>query len=159
MNYKVSKTLKDNKKSIIIIAVLWIFFAIVLVAPIGYSIGLASQSGTFSFDIFLENVFTQIVSSSAITKVFDAAFIGYFGKTLLYFTILYIIIALIGLFKSRPKHEYTDIEHGSSDWSEGGEQYSILSKNKGIILSKHNFLPINKRGNVNVLVVGRFWFW
>ena len=159
MNYKVSKTLKDNKKSIIIIAVLWIFFTIVLVAPIGYSIGLASQSGTFSFDIFLENVFTQIVSFSAITKVFDAAFIGYFGKTLLYFTILYIIIALIGLFKSRPKHEYTDIEHGSSDWSEGGEQYSILSKNKGIILSKHNFLPINKRGNVNVLVVGRFWFW
>lgn len=159
MNYKVSKTLKDNKKSIIIIAVLWIFFAIVLVAPIGYSIGLASQSGTFSFDIFLENVFTQIVSFSAITKVFDAAFIGYFGKTLLYFTILYIIIALIGLFKSRPKHEYTDIEHGSSDWSEGGEQYSILSKNKGIILSKHNFLPINKRGNVNVLVVGRFRFW
>ncbi len=159
MNYKVSKTLKDNKKSIIIIAVLWIFFAIVLVAPIGYSIGLASQSGTFSFDIFLENVFTQIVSFSAITKVFDAAFIGYFGKTLLYFTILYIIIALIGLFKSRPKHEYTDIEHGSSDWSEGGEQYSILSKNKGIILSKHNFLPINKRGNVNVLVVGRFGFW
>ena len=159
MNYQVSKTLKDNKKSIIIIAVLWIFFAIVLVAPIGYSIGLASQSGTFSFDIFLENVFTQIVSFSAITKVFDAAFIGYFGKTLLYFTILYIIIALIGLFKSRPKHEYTDIEHGSSDWSEGGEQYSILSKNKGIILSKHNFLPINKRGNVNVLVVGRFGFW
>ena len=159
MNYKVSKTSKDNKKSIIIIAVLWIFFAIVLVAPIGYSIGLASQSGTFSFDIFLENVFTQIVSFSAITKVFDAAFIGYFGKTLLYFTILYIIIALIGLFKSRPKHEYTDIEHGSSDWSEGGEQYSILSKNKGIILSKHNFLPINKRGNVNVLVVGRFGFW
>ena len=159
MNYKVSKTLKDNKKSIIIIAVLWIFFAIVLVAPIVYSIGLASQSGTFSFDIFLENVFTQIVSFSAITKVFDAAFIGYFGKTLLYFTILYIIIALIGLFKSRPKHEYTDIEHGSSDWSEGGEQYSILSKNKGIILSKHNFLPINKRGNVNVLVVGRFGFW
>ena len=159
MNYKVSKTLKDNKKSIIIIAVLWIFFTIVLVAPIGYSIGLASQSGTFNFEIFLENVFTQIVSFSAITKVFDAAFIGYFGKTLLYFTIIYIIIALIGLFKSRPKHEYTDIEHGSSDWSEGGEQYSILSKNKGIILSKHNFLPINKRGNVNVLVVGRFRFW
>ena len=159
MNYKVSKTLKDNKKSIIIIAVLWIFFTIVLVAPIGYSIGLASQSGTFNFEIFLENVFTQIVSFSAITKVFDAAFIGYFGKTLLYFTIIYIIIALIGLFKSRPKHEYTDIEHGSSDWSEGGEQYSILSKNKGIILSKHNFLPINKRGNVNVLVVGRFGFW
>lgn len=159
MNYKVSKTLKDNKKNIIIIAVLWIFFAIVLVAPIGYSIGLASQSGTFDFDIFLENVFTELISFTSITKALGADYIGYFGKTLLYFSILYIILAFIGLFKSRPKNEYTDIEHGSSDWSEGGEQYRILSKNKGIILSKHNYLPIDKRGNVNVLVVGRFRIW
>ena len=159
MNYKISKTLKDNKKSIIIIVVLWIFFAIVLVAPIGYSIGLASQSGTFDFNIFLENVFTELISFTSITKALGSEYIGYFGKTLLYFSIIYIILAFIGLFKSRPKNEYTDIEHGSSDWSEGGEQYRILSKNKGIILSKHNYLPIDKRGNVNVLVVGRFRFW
>ena len=159
MNYKVSKTLKDNKKSIIIITVLWIFFTIVLAAPIGYSIGIASQSGTFDFEIFLQNVFTEIISFTSITKVFAANYIGYFGKTLLYFSIFYIIFALIGLYKSKPKNEYTDIEHGSSDWSEGREQYRILSKNKGIILSKHNFLPVDKRGNVNVLVVGRFRFW
>ena len=159
MNYKVSKTLKDNKKSIIIMAVLWVIFTIVLVAPIGYSIGLASQQGSFDFNIFLENVFTELVRFSSITRVFGAEYIGYFGKTLLYFTIIYLILAFIGLFKSRPKHQYTDIEHGSSDWSEGGEQYTILSKNKGIILSKHNFLPVDKRGNVNVLVVGRFRFW
>ncbi len=159
MNYKVSKTLKDNKKSIIIMAVLWVIFTIVLVAPIGYSIGLASQQGGFDFNIFLENVFTELVSFSSITRVFGAEYIGDFGKTLLYFTIIYLILAFIGLFKSRPKHQYTDIEHGSSDWSEGGEQYTILSKNKGIILSKHNFLPVDKRGNVNVLVVGRFRFW
>ena len=59
MNYKVSKTLKDNKKSIIIMAVLWVFFTIVLVAPVAYSIGLASQQGIFDFNIFLENVFTN----------------------------------------------------------------------------------------------------
>ena len=159
MNYKVSKTLKDNRKALIIMIVLWVFFAIVLVAPIGYAVGLASQTGTFDFNIFLENVFSEIISFSSITRVFGAAYIGYYGKTLLYFTIFYIIVGFIGLFKSRPKHEYTDIEHGSSDWSENGEQYSILSKNKGIILSKHNFLPTNKRGNVNVLVVGRFGFW
>ena len=159
MNYKVNKTLKDNKKVLIIMIVLWIFFAIVLVAPVGYAIGLATQTGTFDFNIFLENVFTEIVSFTSITRTLESAYIGYFGKTLLYFTILYLIFAFIGLFKSRPKHEYTDIEHGSSDWSEGGEQYSILSKNKGIILSKHNYLPVNKRGNVNVLVVGRFRFW
>ena len=90
MNYKVSKTLKDNKKSIIIIAVLWIFFAIVLVAPIGYSIGLASQSGTFDFNIFLENIFSELVTFTSITRAMDAAYIGYFGKTLLYFTIIYL---------------------------------------------------------------------
>ena len=159
MNYKVSKTLKDNKKSIIIVAVLWIFFTIVLVAPVGYSIGLTSRQGTFDFNVFLEKVFTELVSFTSITRVLDSEYLGYFGKTLLYFTIFYLILVFIGLFKSRPKHEYTDIEHGSSDWSEGGEQYRILSKNKGIILSKHNFLPVDKRGNVNVLVVGRFRFW
>ena len=159
MNYKISKALKDNKKSIIIIAILWVILSIVFVEPIGYSIGLASQSGTFSFEIFLENVFTELASFTSITRVLNATYVGDFGKTLLYFTIIYLIFTLIGLFKSRPKNEYTDIEHGSSDWSENGEQYSILSKNKGIILSKHNFLPTNKRGNVNVLVVGRFRFW
>ena len=159
MNYKVSKTLKDNKKSIIIVAVLWIFFTIVLVAPVGYSIGLASRQGPFDFNVFLEKVFTELVSFTSITRVLDSEYLGYFGKTLLYFTIFYLILVFIGLFKSRPKHEYTDIEHGSSDWSEGGEQYRILSKNKGIILSKHNFLPVDKRGNVNVLVVGRIRIW
>lgn len=159
MNYKVSKTLKDNKKSILIITILWVILSIVFVAPLGYSIGLASQSGTFNFEIFLENVFIELASFSSITRVLNATYIGYFGKTLLYFTIIYLIFAFIGLFKSKPKHEYTDIEHGSSDWSEGGEQYSILSRNKGIILSKHNYLPTDKRGNVNVLVVGRFRFW
>lgn len=159
MGYKAQKTLKDNKRSLIIITVLWVILSIVLVAPIGYAIGLANRSGTFNFEIFLENVFTELASFSSITKVLNAQYIGYFGKTLLYFSILYLIFTFIGLFRSKPKHEYTDIEHGSSDWSEGGEQYSILSKNKGIILSKHNFLPINKRGNVNVLVVGRFRFW
>ena len=159
MNYKVSKTLKDNRKSLVIILVLWVILSIVLVAPIGYSIGLASQGGSFDFNIFLENVFTEIVSFTSITRTLESAYIGYFGRTLLYFTIIYLIFTFIGLFKSKPKNEYTDIEHGSSDWSEGGEQYKILSRNKGIILSKHNYLPVDKRGNINVLVVGRIRFW
>ena len=69
------------------------------------------------------------------------------------------IIFLVGFFKSTPKNEYTDIEHGSSDWNQKGEQYKILDKNKGIILAENNYLPVDKRGNVNVLVVGRFRFW
>ena len=33
-----------------------------------------------------------------------------------------------------PKHRYDDIEHGSSDWSKNGEQYTILNNKKGIII-------------------------
>ena len=39
-----------------------------------------------------------------------------------------------------------------------GEQYSVLSKHKGILLAENHYLPVDKRGNVNVLVVGRIWF-
>ena len=99
MGYKTSKTLKDNKTSLIIIAVLWVILSIVLVAPIGYSIGLANSRGAFNFEIFLENVFTELASFTSITKVLNAQYIGYFGKTLLYFTIIFAIFAFIGLFK------------------------------------------------------------
>ena len=58
-----------------------------------------------------------------------------------------------------PKSEYENIEHGSSDWSQNGEQYRVLSKNNGIILAENNYLPVDKRGNTNVLVVGRIRFW
>ena len=148
------KTLKDNKISIIIIIVLWIALSIVLVSPIAYSIGISTVDGNFNMETFFAKVFSEISSFSSITRVFSEGYTGIFFKVLLYYTILFTVVTIIGLFKSRPKHEFTDIEHGSSDWSEGGEQYSVLSKNKGIILAQNNYLPTDKRGNVNVLVVG-----
>ena len=154
MNYKVKKTLKDNKKSIIVIGVLWIILTIILVSPIAYSIVEATNNGVFNLAKFLEEFFSNLVSFNTITKVFASGYIGTFFKTLLYFTIFYAIFTTIGLFRSKPKNEYTDIEHGSSDWSEGGEQYRVLSKHKGILLAKDHYLPVDKRGNINVLVVG-----
>ena len=154
MNYKVKKTLKDNKKSMILIGVLWIILTIILVSPIAKSIVDATDNGVFVFGKFLAQVFQNIVSFNSITQVFGAAYIGTFFKTLLWFSIFYAICTTIGLFRSKPKSEYADIEHGSSDWSEGGEQYKVLSKHKGILLAQENYLPVDKRGNVNVLVVG-----
>ena len=154
MNYKVKKTLKDNKKSIIVIGVLWIILSIILVSPIAYSIVEATDNGVFNLTKFFEEIMTNIVSFNTITKIFGSDYIGTFFKTLLYFTILYVICTVIGLFRSKPKSEYTDIEHGSSDWSEGGEEYKVLSKHKGILLAQDHYLPVDKRGNVNVLVVG-----
>ena len=159
MGYKTQKVLKDNKKSLIIILVLWVVLSIVLVAPVAYSIGISTVEGKFDLSIFIEKIMSEIATFTSIGKIFSEGYIGVFGKALLYFSIIYAIFAFVGLFRSKPKHEFTDIEHGSSDWSEGGEQYSILSKNKGIILAQDNYLPTDKRGNVNVLVVGRIRFW
>lgn len=148
------RALKKSKVSIIITLVLWVILTIVLVAPIAYSIGISKTPNDF-----IENLFKEFASFSSITRIFSQGQTGIFFKVLGYFSIVYVIIAFIGIFRARPKHEYTDIEHGSSDWSEGGEQYKILSKNKGIILAQDNYLPVDKRGNVNVLVVGRIRFW
>ncbi len=76
-----------------------------------------------------------------------------------YFLMFYALFVIVGIAKAFPKHEYEDIENGSSDWCENGEQYKVLSKNKGIVLAEKNYLPVNKRGNVNVLIVRRFWCW
>lgn len=159
MNYKVTKTIKDNKKSIIIIAILWLLLTAIIVAPIAYSIAQATSNGIFNMTKFMETLFPAITSFNTITKVFESNIAPIFFKTLLYFTLMYIIFAAVGLFRSKPKSEYADIEHGSSDWSEGGEQYRVLSKHKGLLLAENHYLPLDKRGNINVLVVGRFWFW
>ena len=73
---------------------------------------------------------------------------------MLYYTVFFIVCIIIGIIKSKPTGEYYNIEHGSSDWSEHGEQYKVLNKNKGIILAEDNYLPIDKRGNINTLIVG-----
>ncbi len=88
-----------------------------------------------------------------------AAYIGKFFSLLIKFTIVYAIFMFVGFFKTAPKNEYSDIEQGSSDWATRGEQYKVLSNKKGIILAENNYLPVDKRGNVNVLVVGRFRIW
>ena len=69
------------------------------------------------------------------------------------------IFVFVGIMRAIPKNEYEDIENGSSDWCEGGEQYKVLHKSKGIVLAEKNYLPVDKRGNVNVLVVRRVWCW
>ena len=89
----------------------------------------------------------------------NESYTGVYLKTVLYTYLLFGIAVIVGLVRALPKHEFDDIEHGSSDWSENGEQYQVLNKNKGIVLAEKNYLPVDKRGNVNVLVVGRIWCW
>lgn len=157
---KFKRTLEQSKRFLVVIGVLWVFLAIVLVSPIAYSIKEATNSqGIFNLSIFIEKIVPAITSFSTIGKMFTSEYFGTFASCLINYTILFIICSIIGFVKSKPKGKYHDMEHGSSDWSEHGEQYRILSKNKGIILAEENYLPVDKRGNINTLIVGRFRFW
>ena len=160
MNYKIEGAIRRNRNNFIIFGLLWVVIAVVLCSAFAHGNFMASQGSQFNLEIFIESfvfgiknpfkTFGMIFAEGAIEKYFS---------TLLIATIFYSVFFFIGFVKSAPKNEYSDIEHGSSDWSQKGEQYQILSRNKGIILAEDNYLPVDKRGNVNVLVVGRFWFW
>ncbi len=160
MNYKISGAIKKNRINFIIFAVLWIFIAIVFVSSFAYSSHMAGVSGKTDIQVFLQTFVKSIGHPfQTMGNIISGGAIGTYFSTLLVVTIFYAVFFFIGFFKSAPKNEYSDIEHGSSDWSQRGEQYQVLSKDTGIILAEGNYLPVDKRGNVNVLVVGRFWIW
>ena len=160
MHYKIEGAIRRNRKNFIIFAILWIFIAIVFVSPFAYSSHMAGLEGKMNLEVFIETFGSSIMHPfQTFGNVFSQGASGTYFSSLLVVTIFYSIFFFIGFVRSAPKNEYTDIEHGSSDWSQRGEQYQILNKNKGIILAEDNYLPVDKRGNVNVLVVGRFRFW
>ena len=92
-------------------------------------------------------------------ELFLVGHLATFFKVFLYYSFVILFFFTVGFIRIMPRHTYADIEHGSSDWCERGEQYRLLSRNKGILLAEKTFLPLNKMGNINVMVVGRFWFW
>ncbi len=160
MNYKIEGAIRRNRKNFIIFAILWVFIAIVFVAPVIHTYYIANAGGNFDLQIFIENVGNSFMHPfQSFGSVLTEGSIGSYFSMLLVVSIFYALFFFIGFVRSAPKNEYSDIEHGSSDWSQRGEQYQILNKNKGIILAENNYLPVDKRGNVNVLVVGRFRFW
>lgn len=156
MNYKVQGAVRRNKKNFIIFAILWVLLSIVFVMPISYSLTNANLNGTN----FFEGIYDSVINlGTVIGKIVTPTYFGDYMGVLWKFSLLYAIFVLVGLIKTAPKNEFSDIEHGSSDWCKNGEQYHVLSNKKGIILAQDNFLPVDKRGNVNVLVVGRIWIW
>lgn len=167
---KIKSAIRKIRTKLIAYYIIVFILLIEPVAPMVASIkgaeiaaGVTFTANPFSgplWQAFFVNIGTNLVAPlSALRRCFQEDYIGaYFGaiKAVLLISILF---ALVGIAKAIPKHEYQDIENGSSDWSENGEQYKVLSKNKGIVLAEKNYLPVDKRGNVNVLVVRRFWCW
>ena len=157
---KLIEVIKQSKKFLIIIAIIWLILAILFVSPVAYSIVETSNGdGTVNSNSFFTVLVESILQFNTFFKMFNENYISTFIKCLGYYTIGFIIFSIIGFLKMKPNGRYHDIEHGSSDWSSNGEQYKILSRNKGLILAKDNYLPLDKRGNINTLIVGRFRFW
>lgn len=158
MNYKIKGAINRNRTRMIIGVILWFVLAIVFVMPVGFAIHEATHNGKISLEIliskFIECVADPMLNIENFPK-YVTEFFGFLWK----FTILYLIVFIVGMVRTAPKNEYSDIENGSSDWAKHGEEYKILSKKDGIILAEDHFLPTDKIGNVNVLVVGRFRIW
>ena len=153
MNYKLEGAIRKNKKYFVIFGILWLFIAIVLIVPITLGANTVSAENNLADGIAK---FVQTIPNpfEGIKEIISLNLIPQYLKNIGIFTIIFAIFFIIGVARSAPKHEYTDFEHGSSDWSKNGEQYQILSNKKGIVLADDNYLPVDKRGNVNVLVVG-----
>ena len=153
MNYKAEGAIRRNKKYFILFGILWLFIAIVLIVPItvGYNTAVIQQDGTVGITAFVDAMKNPFAGFAIIAS---NNWMGIYLKNLVIFSIIFAIFFIVGVARSAPKNEYTDFEHGSSDWSKNGEQYTVLSNKKGIILAEDNYLPVDKRGNVNVLVVG-----
>jgi len=159
MNYKIKGMLKKSRPVFIVILILWVLSLIVFVPPFAVSAADATKNGIFDFGTFVENLVNNISNvGSNLGKCFTSAYIGAYIKAQIYATIILAFAAVVGMIKSVPKNQYSDIEHGSSDWCEHGEEYNVLSPKKGILLAEKHYLPVDKRGNVNVMIVGRFWF-
>ncbi|MCL2355331.1 MAG: hypothetical protein FWC68_05680 [Oscillospiraceae bacterium] len=160
MGYKIKYILKKSKPVFIVVIGLWILASAFIVPPFTVGVVEATVDGVFDFGRFVESTINNIGSvGNNFGRSFTSNYIGTYFRVQVYLIIALMFAALVGMIKSNPKHEYTDIEHGSSDWCEKGEEYKILSKKKGILLAENEYLPVDKRGNVNVLVVGRIWFW
>ena len=160
---KVKSAIRKIKGKLIVAGILLLVIIVWGVAPFSVAVkdGLTQQTSQgFNWEVFLLQLGSGITTPlDQLKKCFTANYFQTFFEITKWFIVFYGIFVFIGIAKAYPKHEYQDIENGSSDWCEGGEQYKVLHKSKGIILAEKNYLPVDKRGNVNVLVVRRFWCW
>ncbi len=155
---KFKSFMEKIKKHIWIFLIVWLVLVILFVAPLCYTITEGNQEGLRWIEAVSLHLGENFLKFP-ITVIFKSEYVNDFIKGIEYFSIVYIGLIIFSTYKTLPKSAFQDIEHGSSDWCRPGEQYKVLNKKEGLILAKDNYLPVDKPGNVNVLIVGRIWCW
>jgi hypothetical protein len=131
--------LRENLPKIVIGIFIYILVIIFLIAPIAV--------GFHKKDLFkgMESFTEEVASFSSISRALTEAYRADFGKAILVFSAVAAGLAIYAAVKNKSRGPYQNKEHGSSDWSKNGEQYRILSRNKGLILAENNYLPTDKK--------------
>lgn len=153
--------INNFKKVGIIFIILYILVCIFVVAPLSMTTTYGNvkidptSTGLFIITDNMQYAFSHPFEAIGFVlknpTTAGAYFFNYFGIV----TIVYWLISIFIILKmNKEVSEWDGIEHGSAGWAKDGEQYSVLSKTSGILLAKDNYLPVDKRGNVNVLVIG-----
>lgn len=155
------ESFKILKKTIIPITILFLVLCIIILPAFAVAIAYGNfkiiQNSEVSISIFMDNLkysltnpFWSIGEVFRLSQVMDA-YINIFKIAIF----IYYVPILYFMFKPKKKKpEWEKKEHGSAEWAKKGEQYKVLSKKEGILLAKDNYLPVDKRGNINVLVIG-----
>lgn len=155
---KFKSFMEKLKKQIWAYLVVWLIVAILLVAPVTYTIVEGNAQGITWLEAMSLHFFNNFMKFP-ITTIFQSTYVNDFLQAMKYYSIFYFALVIFSIHKTLPKSDFQNIEHGSSDWCRPGEQYKVLNKKEGLILAKDNYLPLDKTGNINVLIVGRIWCW
>ncbi len=145
---------KRYVRSIAIIIIVGIVVTL-FVMP-AFSVSVEDNGFLGMLDTFGENLANPFGS---LAKVFsgkdeNAGYKSTYGNNVKLFWLVYVLCVLYVWYKMKPKREYDNIEHGSSDWATMSERNKTLNKSEGFILAEKTCLPVDRRGNLNLLIAG-----
>ena len=150
---KIKSAIRKIKNKLIVAGILFLVIIVWAIAPFTIAmrdgVTQLTPQGEFNWEVFLLQMGTGITAPwEQLKKCFTENYFHAFLYITKWFFCFYGVFILVGIAKAYPKHEYQDIENGSSDWCEGGEQYKVLHKTKGIVLAEKNYLPVDKQCHV-----------
>lgn len=151
---------EKRKVFIIFMGVLFVILSLFLLPAFARVQYECKLEGGMYFEKNFFIVFPEVVKDvfPNLGVAFSANGFSYYTMAFKVFSILYLMLFIILLVMMSNKGEYDKIEHGSADWCDSKEKYSVLSQKEGMILAEKTYLPVIPKPpegkNGNILVIG-----